>query len=768
MSDAAEHRDIVGVDPVCGMKVKSVAEDRRARHEGVDYFFCSTGCQGKFRGDPEHYLGEREEPEGAADAVYTCPMHPEIEQLGPGGCPVCGMALEPKEISLDTEGDNAELLVMQQRLVWSALPALAVFLIAMSEMLPGAPLQHAIAWPVLAWTQLLLATPVVLWGGSLFFARALDSIRTGNLNMFTLVGIGTGAAWIYSVAATLAPSLLPAGMQLVTGGVPLYFEAAAVIVVLVLLGQVIELRARAQTGSAIRALLGLAAKTARRLDGAGGEQDVAVEEVVPGDRLRVRPGEKVPVDGRLVEGQSVLDESMVSGEPIPVAKKIGDRVTGSTINGTGSFVMEAERVGRDTLLSQIVQMVGQAQRSRAPIDRLADRVARYFVPAVVTISLLTFAVWFLLGPEPRFAYALVNAIAVLIIACPCALGLATPMSIMVGVGRGASAGVLVKDAAALEALETIDTLIVDKTGTLTEGRPKLVEVLGDDTMLGLAASLERASEHPLAEAIVAGAEARGLELREVTEFRSITGKGVVGDVGGHHVALGNRALLEELGVRGPLAHAQADAWRAQTQTVIFCAIDGAAAGLIAVADPVKDSTPEAIAALHARGIEIHMATGDDAATAAVVAASLGIDQARGNMLPEAKAAWVAELQAQGHKVAMAGDGVNDAPALAQADVGIAMGTGTDVAMESAGLTLLRGDLRGIATARRLSEATMRNIRQNLFFAFLYNSLGVPVAAGVLFPFFGLLLSPMVASAAMSLSSVSVIGNALRLRRLELD
>jgi Cu+-exporting ATPase len=585
--------------------------------------------------------------------------------------------------------------------------------------------------------------------------------------MFTLVGLGTGAAWLYSVAATLAPSLLPIAMQLETGGVPLYFEAAAVIVVLVLVGQVIELRARAQTGSAIRALLGLAAKTARRLNGAGGEEDIPVEEVVPGDRLRVRPGEKVPVDGRLVEGNSILDESMVSGEPIPIEKSIGDRVTGSTINGTGSFVMEAERVGRDTLLAQIVQMVGQAQRSRAPIDRLADRIARYFVPTVVAISLATFGVWFLFGPDPRFAYALVNAIAVLIIACPCALGLATPMSIMVGVGRGASAGVLVKDAAALEALETVDTLIVDKTGTLTEGRPKLVAVDGSDEMLALAASLERASEHPLADAIVAGAEARGLELHEVTDFRSATGKGVVGTVNGRQVALGNPALLEELGIRGTLSPERVEQWREEARTVMFCAIDGEAAGLIAVADPIKESTPQAIVALHADGIAIHMATGDDPATAAVVAASLGIDQARGGMLPEDKAAWVAELQAAGRKVAMAGDGVNDAPALARANVGIAMGTGTDVAIESAGLTLLRGDLRGIAAARRLSEATMRNIRQNLFFAFLYNSLGIPLAAGVLFPVFGILLSPMVASAAMSLSSVSVIGNALRLRRLDL-
>ncbi|MEO2169894.1 MAG: heavy metal translocating P-type ATPase, partial [bacterium] len=736
------------------MNVKNPAEDRRVRHEGVDYFFCSKACRGKFLGDPPHYLAEREEPEAAADAVYTCPMHPEIEQIGPGSCRICGMALEPKEISLDGEGDNDELAVMQRRLAWSAVPALVVFLISMSEMVPGAPLQHAVAWSVLAWIQLLLATPVVLWGGSIFFARAFDSIRTGNLNMFTLVGLGTGAAWLYSVTATLAPSALPIAMQLETGGVPLYFEAAAVIVVLVLVGQVIELRARAQTGSAIRALLGLAAKTARRLNGAGGEEDIPVEEVVPGDRLRVRPGEKVPVDGRLVEGNSILDESMVSGEPIPIEKNIGDRVTGSTINGTGSFVMEAERVGRDTLLAQIVQMVGQAQRSRAPIDRLADRIARYFVPTVVAISLATFGVWFLFGPEPRFAYALVNAIAVLIIACPCALGLATPMSIMVGVGRGASAGVLVKDAAALEALETVDTLIVDKTGTLTEGRPKLVAVDGSDEMLALAASLERASEHPLAEAIVAGAEARGLELREVTDFRSATGKGVVGTVDGRQVALGNPALLQELGIRGTLSPERVEQWREEARTVMFCAIDGEAAGLIAVADPIKESTPEAIVALHAGGIEIHMATGDDPATAAVVAASLGIDQARGGMLPEDKAAWVAELQAGGRKVAMAGDGVNDAPALARADVGIAMGTGTDVAIESAGLTLLRGDLRGIAAARRLSEATMRNIRQNLFFAFLYNSLGIPVAAGVLFPVFGTLLSPMVASAAMSLSSVS--------------
>lgn len=756
------------VDPVCGMPVDSVADDRRVQYAGVDYFFCSTGCRDKFEISPEKYLNGAAEPDAATDATYTCPMHPEIEQVGPGICPICGMALEPMEITGEDETDNEELEVMQRRLVWSALPTLIVFFISMSELIPGEPLQNSVSWKVLAWTQLVLATPVVLWGGSIFFERAWASLRTGNLNMFTLVGLGTGAAWIYSVAATLAPSLLPASMRQPSGGVPLYFEAAAVIVVLVLVGQVIELRARAKTGSAIRSLLGLAAKTARRLAEDGSEIDVLIDEVAVGDRLRVRPGEKVPVDGRLIEGSSVIDESMVSGEPIPVAKQLGDRVTGATINGTGSFVMEAERIGRETLLAQIVQMVGQAQRSRAPIDRLADRVSRVFVPTVLGISVLTFVVWMIWGPEPRMAYALVNSIAVLIIACPCALGLATPMSIMVGVGRGAGAGVLVKDAAALEALEGVNTLVVDKTGTLTEGKPKLVTVEGSDEMLALAAGLERASEHPLAAAIVAGAQERGIALREADDFRSITGKGVVGSFEGKEVALGNESLLDELGSSGARQQAKVAQLRARAQTVMYVSIGGEIAGLIGVADPIKESTPEAIAALHARGIEIVMATGDDPQTAAAIAEELGIDQVEGGMLPESKAALVDRLQGKGRIVAMAGDGVNDAPALAKAHVGIAMGTGTDVAIESAGLTLLRGDLRGIIAARRLSEATMGNIRQNLFFAFLYNTLGVPIAAGVLFPFLGLLLSPMVASAAMSLSSVSVIGNALRLRRLKLD
>ena len=759
----------VGVDPVCGMNVKTVAADRQATWEGSEYFFCSVGCREKFEAEPARWFEPREEPEGAADLPYTCPMHPEIEQLGPGTCPICGMALEPKEIRLeaDTEPDP-EFVAMRSRLVVCAPLAAIVVALAMSEMIPGEPLQHAVAWPVLAWTQLVLATPVVLWGGSLFFERAWLSLRTGNLNMFTLVGIGTGAAWLYSVFATLLPGSLPANMHLATGGVPLYFEAAAAIVVLVLVGQVIELRAREQTGAAIRSLLGLAARTARRIDEAGDEEDVPVEEVVVGDRLRVRPGEKVPVDGRVLSGTSLIDESMVSGEPIPVEKAEGARVVGATINQTGSLVIEAERVGRDTLLAQIVQMVGQAQRSRAPIDRLADRVSRIFVPAVVAISVLTFAVWMFVGPEPRFAYALVNAIAVLIIACPCALGLATPMSIMVGVGRGAQAGVLVREAAALEALETVDTLIVDKTGTLTEGKPELVEVEGGDEMLALGASLERASEHPLAEAIVRGAQERGAVLSEVSDFSSETGKGVRGQVGGKAVTLGNRAMMEAAGVFVPGdALDAAEALRGEGQTVMFVATDGVLAGWLGVADPIKETTPVAIRELHERGIRIHMATGDAPATAAAVAARLGIDSVHGGVLPDGKAALVRELQAGGASVAMAGDGVNDAPALAQADVGIAMGTGTDVAIESAGLTLLRGDLRGIVAARRLSEATLGNIRQNLFFAFLYNSLGVPVAAGILYPFLGLLLSPMVASAAMSLSSVSVIGNALRLKRLKL-
>jgi Cu+-exporting ATPase len=682
------------------------------------------------------------------------------------------MALEPRTVSLEEEA-NPELVDMTRRFWISLLLTVPLVLLAMSEMLPGRPVQHALSARLLTWGQLVFATPVVLWGGWPFFTRGWASLVNRSLNMFTLIAIGTGTAYVYSVIATLVPDLFPASFRTHSGEVAVYFEAAAVITTLVLLGQVLELRARSQTSSAIRALLGLAPKTARRLRDDGGEEDVPLDQVQPGDRLRVRPGEKVPVDGVVLEGTSAIDESMITGESIPVEKVPGDHVTGGTVNGTGGLVMRAERVGAETLLAQIVHMVSEAQRSRAPIQRLADVVSAYFVPAVVAVAFLSAVVWSLVGPEPRLVYALVNAVAVLIIACPCALGLATPMSIMVGTGRGALAGVLVRHAEALEVLEKVDILVVDKTGTLTtEGRPRLMSVtalssVSDNDLLRLAASLERGSEHPLAAAIVAGAQARGLSLTDARDFTSRTGKGVMGQIDGHQVALGNRALFAELGIAlGELVQ-RAEALRQDGQTVMFVALDGQPAGLLGVADPIKPSTPEALQLLRADGVEVVMLTGDSRTTAAAVARTLGIERVEAEVLPEQKGEVIKRLQAEGHVVAMAGDGVNDAPALAQAQVGIAMGTGTDVAMESAGMTLVKGDLRGIARARRLSRGTMRNIRQNLFFAFVYNALGVPVAAGVLYPVFGLLLSPMLASAAMTLSSVSVIGNALRLRHLEL-
>jgi Cu+-exporting ATPase len=681
------------------------------------------------------------------------------------------MALEPRTVSLEEEV-NPELVDMTRRFWISLLLTAPLVLLAMSEMLPGQPVQHAFSARLLTWVQLVFATPVVLWGGWPFFTRGWASLVNRSLNMFTLIAIGTGTAYVYSVIATLVPDIFPASFRTHSGAVAVYFEAAAVITTLVLLGQVLELRARSQTSSAIRALLGLAPKTARRLRDDGSEEDVPLDQVQPGDRLRVRPGEKVPVDGVVLEGTSAVDESMITGEPIPVAKVSGDHVTGGTVNGTGGLVMRAERVGAETLLAQIVHMVSEAQRSRAPIQRLADVVSAYFVPAVVVVAILSAVMWGLVGPEPRLVYALVNAVAVLIIACPCALGLATPMSIMVGTGRGALAGVLVRHAEALEVLEKVDTLVVDKTGTLTEGKPRLMAVtalssVSDNDLLRLAASLERGSEHPLAAAIVAGAQARGLSLTDTRDFMSRTGKGVMGQVGGHQVALGNRALFAELGIElGELVQ-RAEALRQDGQTVMFIALDGQPAGLLGVADPIKPSTPEALQLLREDGVEVVMLTGDSRTTAAAVARTLGIERVEAEVLPEQKGEVIKHLQAEGHVVAMAGDGVNDAPALAQAQVGIAMGTGTDVAMESAGMTLVKGDLRGIARARRLSRGTMRNIRQNLFFAFIYNALGVPVAAGVLYPVFGLLLSPMLASAAMTLSSVSVIGNALRLRHLEL-
>jgi len=674
------------------------------------------------------------------------------------------MALEPRVISLDGEETNLELDDMSRRARVSAALTAPLFLLAMSDLIPGAPIQHRLSPTLLAWMQLALATPVVLWGARPFFERGWRSLQTRHLNMFTLIAIGTGVAYGYSVLATLFPHLIPIAS---THGVPLYFEAAAVITTLVLVGQVLELRARSKTAGAIRKLLDLAPQTARRLTPDGNELDVPLADIQVADRLRVRPGERIPVDGVVLEGTGIVDESMVTGEPIPVTKEPGTKVTGGTVNGTGMFIMRAERVGRDTLLARIIQMVGEAQRSRAPIQRLADVVSGYFVPAVVTIAGVTFAVWMLFGPEPRLAHALVAAVAVLIIACPCALGLATPMSIMVGTGRGAQAGVLIRNAEALETFERVDTLVLDKTGTLTQGKPRLVTVEGGDALLRLAASLERGSEHPLAAAIVQGAVERGLTLSPVTDFRSLTGKGVVGRVDGRDVALGNAALLRELGIAAePLAE-RAEALRGTGQTVMLVAIDGAAAGLVGIADPIKPSTSEALQLLRAEGFRILMLTGDSRATAAIVARELGITEVEAEVLPEQKSAVVSRLMAEGRTVAMAGDGVNDAPALARAHVGIAMGTGTDVAMETAGVVLVRGDLRGIVRARRLSRGVMRNIRQNLFLAFVYNALGVPIAAGVLYPFFGVLLSPMLAAAAMSLSSVSVIGNALRLRTLEL-
>ncbi len=760
------------LDPVCGMTVK-LPSTHHHDHNGVSYHFCSGGCLSKFSSDPGYYLrGEHRNAPAEVDGAssYTCPMHPEIVRDGPGECPICGMALEPVMVSLDDE-ENPELIDMTRRFWVSAALSLPVLLLAMGDVV-GLSFENLAPARVLTWLEFALATPVVLWGGWPFFVRGWQSIVTRNPNMFTLIALGTGVAFIYSIVATLLPAIFPPSFQDANGEVAVYFEAAAVIITLVLLGQVMELRARHRTGAAVRALLGLAPKTARRIESDGSEGDVPLEEVQVGDRLRVRPGEKMPVDGVVVEGATSVDESMITGEPIPIEKAAGDKVIGATLNGTGGLVIEAQRVGSDTLLSQIVQMVAAAQRSRAPIQKLADVVAGYFVPVVVLSSVITFIVWAAIGPEPALAYAMINSVAVLIIACPCALGLATPMSIMTATGRGATMGVLFKDAEAIEVMRQVDTLVVDKTGTLTEGKPKLalVEAVGsweEAELLRLAATLEKGSEHPLAAAIVSGAVARDLTLGVVTQFESITGQGVSGDVDGKRVALGNLRLLESLGIDAGTLTGRAEVLRAEGQTVMFVAVDGKAAGLVSAADPIKKTTPAAIDALHREGVRIVMLTGDSETTAHAVAARLGLDEVVAGVLPDQKAETVKRLQDAGQIVGMAGDGINDAPALAQAHVGIAMGTGTDVAMESAGITLVKGDLRGIVRARRLSRATMKNIRQNLFFAFVYNSVGVPVAAGVLYPAFGILLSPMIAAAAMSFSSVSVIANALRLNRAKL-
>jgi len=759
-------------DPVCGMKVDRATAQHTAKHAGQRFYFCSAGCHEKFEAEPEKYLAGRPAPEPMPEGtIYTCPMHPEIEQVGPGDCPICGMALEPKGVPAGDEGPNPELVDFRRRFWIGAALTIPLLVLTMGPMV-GLPVREWLGERVALWIELVLGTPVILWSGWPFLVRGAKSFRSMNLNMFSLIGMGVSAAYLFSLVAVLAPGIFPQGFRDAEGHVGVYFEAGAVIVVLVLLGQIMELGARERTGAAIRALLDLAAKTARIVRDDGSEEEIPLEEVQVGDRLRVRPGEKVPVDGEVFEGRSSVDESMLTGEPVPVEKVAGDPVTGATMNGTGSLVIEAKRVGKDTVLSHIVEMVASAQRSRAPIQKVADSVAGLFVPAVIGIAVLAFIGWAIWGPVPDCSYALIAAISVLIIACPCALGLATPMSIMTATGRGAQAGVLIKNAEALERFAKVDTLIIDKTGTLTVGKPELIAVLPgagheENDVLRLAASLERGSEHPLAEAIVAGAEARGVELAKAEDFEAVTGKGVKGSVDGKFVALGNARMVDEMGLEAGGLKDSADARRDQGETVMFVMVDGAIAGLVSVADPVKQTTQEALKALHTLGLRIVMATGDNERTAKAVASRLEIDEIRADVLPEDKARIVRELQEKGARVAMAGDGVNDAPALAQADVGIAMGTGADVAIESAGFTLVKGDLTGIVRARRLSMATMRNIRENLFFALVYNAAGVPVAAGVLYPFLGILVSPMFAAAAMSLSSVSVVGNALRLRTVRI-
>jgi Cu+-exporting ATPase len=799
------------IDPVCKMTIEDKDAAGTSTYKGVTYYFCSVSCKENFDKDPDAFIGEKvsETKEASRGSkIYTCPMHPEIKEKkpvpcpkcgmalepltpsvtltktewtcpmhpeiitdSPGSCPICGMALEPRTVQLEEE-ENPELIDMTRRFKVSVGLTVTVVFIAMHHVIPGFSLENYISPTVLRFIELFFATPVVLWGGWPFFVRGWHSIVNRSPNMFTLIGLGVSVTYWYSIIASLFPNIFPKSFRGEGGSVGVYFEAAAVIVTLVLLGQVLELRARGQTSAAIKALLGLAPKTARRISEDGSEEDVPLDQISPGDKLRIRPGEKVPVDGVVIDGSSSIDESMITGESIPVQKQSGNRVIGATVNGTGTLVMKAEKVGAETLLSQIVQMVAEAQRSRAPIQKLADIVASYFVQIVVASAVITFIVWSLFGPEPRLAHAIINAVAVLIIACPCALGLATPVSIMVATGKGATLGVLFRNAEAIEVMEKVDTLVVDKTGTLTVGRPKLVAVapaqaLDEKTLLSYAASIERGSEHPLSQAIVAGAEERGLEILNAESFQSITGKGVSGKIEGYDVSLGNIKLLEDIGIEPGKLSGKADEMRAEGQTVMYVVIDGKIAGLLGVTDPIKETTPEAIRQLHQEGIKIVMLTGDNHTTAMAVAKKLDIDEIIAEVLPDQKAKEVKFLQEKRRIVAMAGDGINDAPALAQAHVGIAMGTGTDVAMESAGVTLVKGDLRGIVRARLLSRATIRNIKQNLFWAFIYNSIGVPIAAGVLYPFFGILLSPIIAAAAMSFSSVSVVGNALRLRKLKL-
>ena len=767
-------------DPVCGMATAEKNDFLHYDHQGERYYFCSEHCLEKFKDAPDSYCADdaspadEPAPEQGTSRQYTCPMHPEIVEDAPGSCPKCGMALEPMTVTLDDEEDKSEYLDMRKRFIFGAIFTVPLVIIAMRAMLPGGHLIENLASSrSLGWIELILATPVVLWAGWVFMVRAVQSLRQRSLNMFTLIGLGVSMAYSYSIIAVVFPEIFPAAMRGPDGAVGVYFEAAAVIVTLILFGQVLELKARSQTGAAIKALLGLAPKTARKIDDEGNETDIPLEDVQVGDRLRVRPGEKIPVDGMVIDGSSSVDESMISGEPLPVQKKRDDEVIGATVNSTGTLTIRADKVGSDTVLSQIVKMVAEAQRSRAPIQKLADLVAGYFVPAVIATALVAFLVWFFIGPEPRLAYALIVAVSVLIIACPCALGLATPMSIMVATGKGATMGVLFKNAEAIETMRKIDTIVVDKTGTLTLGEPKLTDVVpaGDMTeekLLLLSASLEKVSEHPLAAAIVQGTAEREIKTLETTDFESHTGKGVSGMVDGVKVLLGNRKLMDDFEIDTSSHIDQAEEMRSDGQTVMYVAADGKLAGLLAVADPIKESTPSAIKQLHHEGLRVIMLTGDNRATAQAVADKLDIDEVVAEVLPEQKAATIKEFQEDGRMVAMAGDGINDAPALAQAHVGIAMGTGTDVAMESAGVTLVKGDLTGIVRAKKLSNATMTNIKQNLFFAFIYNALGVPVAAGVLYPFFGILLSPMIAAAAMSLSSVSVVGNALRLRQMKIS